>query len=1102
MKHIIQYLGTLLLGIALISCNNEQEPSNEGSPLFRLLDNEKIGVNFSNDLVSTMDFNVYKYRNFYNGGGVALGDINNDGLIDIYMVSNQSSNKLYLNKGNLTFEDITEQAGVSGQKAWSTGVTFVDINNDGWLDIYVCNSGDIKGDNKENELFINKGSQVNGVQFEEAAAKYNLNDKGFSTHAAFFDYDKDGDLDVYILNNSYQAIGSFNLRKNERPKRDELGGDKLMENRDGQFVDVSEQAGIYGSVIGFGLGVTVSDFNNDSWLDIFISNDFFERDYLYLNQQDGTFEEDLTNQMTSISGASMGADAADINNDGNPDLFVTEMLPSDYERLKSVTTFETWNKYQYNVKNGYHHQFTRNVLHRNNGDDTFSEVSRLAGVEATDWSWGALFFDMDNDGYKDLFVANGIYKDLTDQDYLQYISNEAVMKSIIQDDGVNYKELVDIIPSNKVENHAFKNMDGLEFKPFNESGLQEPSFSNGSAYGDLDNDGDMDLVVNNINMPCFVYENTLKSSSANYLKLQLEASGSNYFGIGSRVVVTDGDRQFVYENIPTRGFQSSIDFRPNIGVGNATSVDVKIIWPSGKVSQLEAVPTNQTITLREQEAEENTEKANDKALVFTQVDAPFDYTKKENNYSDFNRERLIYHMRSNEGGQAAKGDINGDGQEDLIFPGAKGSIANIFINKGSGLFDEKEVGKDLASLKEAEHVQALLFDMDNDGDLDLYLASGGVELSEYSEYYYDHLLANDGQGNFSLVNKKLPSEEHKVSTGAVAHADIDNDGDQDLFVGERIKVGRFGATCSAYILLNDGQGNFTEATADICPGLENIGMVTDAKFADLDQDGQMDLVVVGEFMAVSIFKGENGLLKKTNLSANIPLKGWWNTIELFDADQDGDLDMMVGNLGKNSRFKASADRPIKLFCSDYDNNGMLEGIMTFQAEDGKDYPYALRHNLIDQIKKLQKRFPDFKSFKQADITAIFTEEELASANVLEANQLQTVLLINEGQFKFQGVALPEEVQFSPNYAIQAHDFDQDGDQDVLLGGNLFYVVPEMGIYDASYGHYLENKGDNQFEFAKEKSGFRVKGEVRDIILMDGMVLINRSRDTLAAFSFN
>ena len=532
----------LVLFLFLISCQNNDN-------LFELKVNRKLGISFSNNLGFDNDFNVYKYRNFYNGGGVSLGDINNDGLIDLYLTSNQNKNKLYLNKGNFTFEDITDSANVGGTKAWSTGVTMVDINSDGLLDIYVCNSGDIKGDNKQNELFVNNGD----LTFTESASNYNLDDKGYSTHSSFFDYDKDGDLDVYILNNSYQAIGSFNLTKNERPKRDLLGGDKLMENVDGVFKDVSEKSNIFGSVIGFGLGVTVGDTNGDGWEDIFVSNDFFERDYLYINNKDGTFTEDLTNQMKSISGASMGADLADIDNDGFNDIFVTEMLPSKYERLKSVTTFEDWNKYQYVVKNGYYHQFTRNVLHLNNGNQTFSEIGRFAGVEASDWSWGALFFDMENDGYKDLFIANGIFKDLTDQDYLQYISNDEVVKSIVMNNEVDYKRLIEIIPSEKVPNHAYKNLNGINFSSYTNSGLDLPSFSNGSAYGDLDNDGDLDLIVNNVNMPLFVFENKNKSTN-NYIKFELKGLYNNVNAIGTKIIVKTKNGIQIQEVQPARGF--------------------------------------------------------------------------------------------------------------------------------------------------------------------------------------------------------------------------------------------------------------------------------------------------------------------------------------------------------------------------------------------------------------------------------------------------------------------------------------------------------------------------------------------------------------------
>ena len=547
----------------------------------------------------------------------------------------------------------------------------VDINSDGLLDIYVCNSGDIKGDNKQNELFVNNGD----LTFIESASNYNLDDKGYSTHASFFDYDKDGDLDVYILNNSYQAIGSFNLTKNERPKRDLLGGDKLMENVDGVFKDVSEKSNIFGSVIGFGLGVTVGDTNGDGWEDIFVSNDFFERDYLYINNKDGTFTEDLTNQMKSISGASMGADLADIDNDGFNDIFVTEMLPSKYERLKSVTTFEDWNKYQYVVKNGYYHQFTRNVLHLNNGNQTFSEIGRFAGVEASDWSWGALFFDMENDGYKDLFIANGIYKDLTDQDYLQYISNDEVVKSIVMNNEVDYKRLIEIIPSEKVPNHAYKNLNGINFSSYTNSGLDLPSFSNGSAYGDLDNDGDLDLIVNNVNMPLFVFENKNKSKN-NYIKLELKGLYNNVNAIGTKIIVKTKNGIQIQEVQPARGFQSTVDIRPNFGLGDATNVDIEVIWPYGKKTFLKKnTKVNQTISLNEKDAIEFSEElTNNKATkpLFQKNKIKPNIVHKESNFVDFNRERLIYHMCSSEGPKITKGDINGDNEEDILISSSKG----------------------------------------------------------------------------------------------------------------------------------------------------------------------------------------------------------------------------------------------------------------------------------------------------------------------------------------------------------------------------------------------------------------------------------------------
>lgn len=638
------------LVFSFFACQDETTKS----PLFSLVDNEISGFDFENRLSYSKDFNVYKYRNFYNGGGVSVGDVNNDGLPDIYMTSNMEANQLYINKGDLKFQKVTEKAGVAGTKAWSSGCTMIDINGDGHQDIYVCNSGDIAGDNKENELFINNGDGT----FSEQAKDYGLNDRGFSTHASFFDYDKDGDLDVYLLNNSFKAIGSFNLKLNQRDTRDELGGDKLLRNDDGVFVDVSEESGIYGSVIGFGLGISVGDVNNDDWEDIFVSNDFFERDYLYINQKDGTFKEDLTNEIKSISGASMGADIGDINNDGHQDIFVTEMLPDDPERLKSVTTFEDWNKYQANVKNGYHHQFTRNTLHLNNGNSSFSEIGRYAGVEASDWSWGALLFDMDNDGLKDLFVANGIYQDLTDQDYLKYIANEQVMKSIIEDKGVNYEKLIDIIPSNPIPNHFYLNNRDAAFKRVFGEEINIPSFSNGSAYGDLDNDGDLDLVINNVNMPAMIYENKADLNKNNYLKVVLKGDEKNLDAVGAKVIVSSGDSLTLTQEVQgARGFQSSSDLRLNFGLGNIDKVDVKIIWEQGQSQELKNVQGNQTVEIVKASNFE-TDSTNQKRSnqIFKSVEET-EIRHQENNYSDFTRERLLYLMKSNETPAISKGDF-------------------------------------------------------------------------------------------------------------------------------------------------------------------------------------------------------------------------------------------------------------------------------------------------------------------------------------------------------------------------------------------------------------------------------------------------------------
>ncbi|MEO0471322.1 MAG: VCBS repeat-containing protein [Bacteroidota bacterium] len=1083
----------ILLGIMLAaSACNSPAPVESQSTLFTSLPASETGIDFQNDLSYNQEFNVYTYRNFYNGGGVALGDVNNDGLIDVYFSGNMVSNRLYLNKGNFQFEDITDQAGVACEGVWSTGVSMADVNGDGWLDIYVCKSGNPAGEHRYNELFINNGD----LTFSEQANQWNIDDKGFSTHAAFFDMDKDGDLDCYLLNNSFRPIGEFDLRKEERSKRDSLGGNKLYRNDNGRFTDISEEAGIYGSIIGFGLGVTVGDVNRDGWQDIYVSNDFFERDYLYINNQDGTFSETLEESMREISAASMGADMADINNDGYPEVFVTDMLPEGDARMKTKTTFEDWNKYQANLKNGYYHQFTRNVLQLNNGPSdpegnvTFSEIGRMLGVHATDWSWGALITDLDNNGRKDIFVANGIYQDLTDQDFLHYIGNPYTAARIVSKEGVDFEELINAIPTTRIPNYAFSNEGNLAFEnKADEWGLGIPSHSNGTAYGDLDNDGDLDLIINNVNMAPFVMRSsaTTKYPDRHYLQFELKGEGQNQYALGTQIAVRHQGQAFFMEHMPVRGFQSTMDQRPHLGLGELEKVDTVLIrWPNDTYTLLKDVKTDQLLSLSIAEGKsldmQENQDSGDKifADVSNQITT---VAHKENGYQDFDRDRLIYHMISSEGPKVAVADVNADGREDFYIGGSAGYAGKLMIQQANGRFrisNEAIFEEDKAS----EDIECLFFDADGDGDQDLYVASGGNEFSSQSIGLIDRLYLNNGSGSFQKDKQTLPGRAFGMpgfaSSSCVDAADYDQDGDLDLFVGIRLVPGLYGFPVHGNILNNDGKGKFTNVTASVVPDMAKLGMITDAYWEDIDQDNDPDLIVIGEWMPITVFKNENGKLSRSEQPGLAYSSGYWNCMKAGDFDRDGDIDFVVGNHGRNTRFKASPEKPVSMYINDFDQNGTPEQVVCVYNGEGS-YPLALRHDLVKQMPGLNRKYIKYENYVEQTITDIFTPQQLEKAIKLEVYNTESSLLINDGNGQFSLKSLPVEAQLSPVYGLMVQDFDKDGQLDILLGGNFHRAKPEVGIYDANYGVYLRGNGKGDFLPVKPgQSGFFLKGEVRDM----------------------
>ncbi len=1040
-------------------------------PLF--VKRSNTGINFQNTLYFTEDFNPYTYRNFFNGGGVALGDINNDGLVDIYFTGNLVSNRLYLNKGDFQFEDITEMAGVACESNWSAGSTFVDINNDGFLDLYVAKSGKPGGERRYNELFINNGD----LTFTESAAVYGLDITGLSVQAAFFDYDGDEDLDVYLLNNSIRSVGAYDLIEGQREIASE-DGNQLLENRDGFFVPVSAEKGVYSSAIGFGLGITLSDFNGDHWPDLFISNDYFEKDYLYISQSGEGFIESSNNYFDALSMGSMGADAADLDNDLRPDIMVTEMLPESLARQKSKQVFESWDKFQLAGEMGYHKQYSRNVLQRNL-DNRFYEVGRQLGVSATEWSWASLMFDMDNDGYRDIYVSNGIFKDLLDRDYLTYNANEESLRQQMRQGEEAVTALIDLMPSSAVPNAVYRNKGDFTFDNVRQLwGLDESSFSNGSAYGDLDNDGDLDLIVNNIDADAFVYENRSERLKHHFLAVELKGTHKNRFAIGAKVQVylSDGSAMMA-EQYPSRGFESSVPNRLHFGLGDRTDIDsLEVIWPNRmrSVHKVQAVDQILTIDYNSSEVKPiSLDKTDAGTLLAVELSQKgINYQHQENRYIDFDAERMLPQYFSNEGPAMASTDLNGDGLDDIFLGGAKGQSAELYLSSSSGYI---KITHPFEVHKNSEDVQALFFDADGDGDQDLYVASGGRAFSQVSTDLKDRLYLNENSGVFEYSTETtLPV----FSTGAVAAADVDLDGDLDLWVANRFDTRTYGLPVNSSLLINDGNGQFTPSATE---SFSQLGMVTTAVFADMNADQRPDLIVGGEWMPITVFYNTiSGWIK----SEDHPFaSGMWRSITTLDLNGDGVIDIVAGNAGRNGFYKPK----MRVYVNDFDRNGRIEQIYAYEV-DGDYYPVHDKDELIKQLPGLKKKLLYYADYANASMSDLFSEELLSSSLVLELDTTDSMIFLSS-EMGYQSIPLKDEAQYSSIYAIEKGS-QNNSSATLYLGGNQYGFKPQYGAYDASSGWRLDLNYEN--ELTQQIRPLNISGQIRQLRVIN----TDSARDSL------